>query len=114
MDAFFKDTQDLRKEMAMKQAEKQALMRSDNPDPAALSQITGELFDLRTTMRQKAEEADVSQFIGPMGGRGGGPGMRGPGRDGQPRGNMMGNPGFRNGKSRGYMMDNPGFRGASF
>jgi zinc resistance-associated protein len=114
MDTFFNDTQDLRKEMAMKQAEKQALMRGDNPDPAALSQITGELFDLRTTMRQKAEEAGVTQFIGPMGGRGGGPGMRGPGRDGQPRGNMMGKPGFRNGKSRGNMMGNPGFRGASF
>lgn len=67
---FFKDTLPLHKEMAMKQAEKQALMRSDSPDPQAVAKVTGELFDLRTTMQQKAELAGVSQYVGP-GHRGG-------------------------------------------
>ncbi len=69
---FYKDTLPLHKEMAMKRAEKQALMRSDNPDPQAVGKVTGELFDLRTTMQEKAELAGVSQYVGPghMGGKG--------------------------------------------
>lgn len=79
---FFKDTQPLHKEMAMKRAEKQALMQSENPDPQAVAKVTGELFDLRTTMQEKAEQAGVDQYVGPgrMGGMGGmghgcGPGL---------------------------------------
>ncbi len=76
---FFKDTQPLHKEMAMKRAEKQALMRSDNPDPQAVAKVTGELFDLRTAMHEKAEVAGVDQYVGPgsmgRGGRGHGYGM---------------------------------------
>lgn len=80
---FFKDTRPLRKEMAMKRAEKKALMRSDNPDAQAVARLTGELFDLRVSMQDKAEEAGVEQYVGPgrmgyMGhgrGRGQGPGM---------------------------------------
>lgn len=68
LDAFFADTQDIRKEMTMKRAEKQALIRNNNPDPEALGTVEGELFDLRTTMRLKAEEAGVSQYLGPMNG----------------------------------------------
>ena len=34
---FFKDTQSLHKEMAMKRAEKQALMKSETPDPQAVA-----------------------------------------------------------------------------
>ncbi|GAB6191022.1 periplasmic heavy metal sensor [Desulfocastanea catecholica] len=69
---FFKDTQPLHKEMAMKRAEKQALMRSEDPDPQAVAKVTGELFDLRTTMQEKAEQAGVDQYVGPgrMGGMG--------------------------------------------
>jgi len=83
LDKFFTDTQDLHKEIAVKQAERMALIRSENPDPAAVGQLTGELFDLRTTVRQKAEDAGVAEYIGPMGPRGGmnfgpgSPGMRG-------------------------------------
>ena len=69
---FFKDTRPLHKEMAMKLAEKRALMKSDTPDPQAAAKITGELFDLRTTMREKAELAGVDQYVGSgrMGGMG--------------------------------------------
>ena len=81
---FYKDTQPLHKEMAMKLAEKQALLRSDKPDPQAVAKVTGEMFDLRATIRQKAEQAGVDQYVGPghMGryfGRGRGPGMMGQG-----------------------------------
>lgn len=84
---FFKDTLPLHKEMAMKQAEKQALMQSDTPDPQAVAKVTGEMFDLRMTMQEKAELAGVDQYVGPgrmgmgmgmgmgCGGRGHGMGM---------------------------------------
>jgi Spy/CpxP family protein refolding chaperone len=62
---FFKDTLPLHKEMAMKRAEKQALMQSDKPDPQAVAKVTGELFDLRTAMQEKAEQAGVSKYVGP-------------------------------------------------
>lgn len=61
---FFKDTQPLHKEMAMKRAEKQALMQNDNPDPQAVAKVTGELFDLRITIHEKAEQAGVDQYVG--------------------------------------------------
>jgi Spy/CpxP family protein refolding chaperone len=89
---FFKDTLPLHKEMAMKHAEKQALMQSDKPDPQAVAKVTGEMFDLRMTMQEKAELAGVDQYVGPgrmgmgmgmgmgCGGRGHGKGMgQGPG-----------------------------------
>lgn len=60
------DNQAILKEMAMKHAEKRALMRSDNPDPKLAAQLTGELFDLRNTLSLKAEEAGVAQYIGQM------------------------------------------------
>ncbi len=71
LDKFFTDTQDIRKEIAVKQAERMALVRGENPDPAAAGKLAGELFDLRTTMHQKAEEAGVTAYLGPMNGRGG-------------------------------------------
>lgn len=82
LDAFYTDTQELRKKIVMKQAEGQALMQSDNPNSAALSKVSGELFDLRTTMQEKAKAAGLDNYIGGpgmgmgmMGGRGGGRGM---------------------------------------
>ena len=71
---FFKDNQALHKQMAMKRAEKQALMQSDKPDPQAVAKVTGELFDLRTSLQEKAEAAGVSQYVMQMG-RGMGRGM---------------------------------------
>ncbi len=99
-DKFFTDTQALRKEIAMKRAEKQALMRAATPDPTAVSKVTGELFDLRAAMRQKADEAGVSNFVGPMNGRGDGTGMwGGSGRGGRFMDNGMGSRGHMGGRS---------------
>jgi hypothetical protein len=110
-DKFLADSQEIRKQMAMKRAEKQALLRSDNPDPQAVSTISGELFDLRTTLRQKAEEAGIPAAFGPIAGRGGfAPGMKGrgngPGMDNQGYGPGMGRPG-KSGRM-GYM-GTPGY-----
>ena len=80
-EAFRADTVELRKQMAMKRAEKRALMNSQNPDPAAVAQVEGELFDLRTQMQAKAKEAGVVM----MGGQG-----RGWGGKGGHGGRMMG------------------------
>ncbi len=82
VDAFFKDTQDLRKQIMMKQSEKQALLQGANPDAAAASKLSGELFDLRATMQDKAKAAGVDSYLGGpgrggmMGGRGMGMGCR--------------------------------------
>jgi len=63
-DTFFNDTQALRKQMVVKQAEKRAYMLSDNPDPAAIGKLAGELFDLRASMRAKAKAAGLDDFVG--------------------------------------------------
>ena len=68
---FFKENNALRKEIVMKQAEKRALMQSEQPDPQAVATVTGELFDLRTTMHEKAEIAGVDEYLGPRMGPGG-------------------------------------------
>lgn len=84
LDAFYSDTQDLRKQIVTQQATRMALMQSTNPDPAAVSKNTGELFDLQTVMQEKAVAAGVDSYMGGagmgvgrgmMGGRGGGRGM---------------------------------------
>ncbi len=110
-DKFFSDTQEVRKQMIMKQAEKQAMLRGDNPDPQAVSKISGELFDLRTSLRQKAEEAGLPGAFRPMAGRGAfGQGMQGrgftQGMDDRGYGQGMGR--GRGGKNVGYM-GNPGY-----
>ncbi len=74
VDKFLKDNQALHKQIAMKHAEKRAIMSSDKPDPQAAAKVAGELFDLRTTMFDKAQAAGVSAYIGPMGGSMGGRG----------------------------------------
>jgi zinc resistance-associated protein len=84
---FRTDNQQLFKEMVMKRAEKKALMRSDNPDPKLAAQVAGELFDLRTTIRLKAVEAGVAQYMGPM--NGGCDRMGGHGGRGKFQGRMM-------------------------
>lgn len=78
---FFKDNQALRKEMVMKRAEKQALLQAETPDPQAVANVAGELFDLRTAMHEKAEVAGVDEYLGAgrrgCGGPGSGMGKRG-------------------------------------
>lgn len=63
-DNFFVETLDLRKQIAIKRAEKQALMRAEEPDSAAVGKITGELFDLRNIIRSKAKAAGLQGFGG--------------------------------------------------
>ena len=58
-DAFFAATTELRKEIAAKRAEKQAVMRSVNPDPEQAAQLTRELLELRSRMMTQAEEAGI-------------------------------------------------------
>lgn len=89
LDKFFADTQDLHKQIITKRAEERALMSGANPDPAAVSKLAGEIFDLRSTLRQKAEEAGVTAYLGPYGPRSamnfgpGGNGMRGANKGGR-------------------------------
>ena len=90
IEAFYRDTQDLRKQIVMKHAEMRALMQSETPNSAAVSKLSGELFDLQAAMQDKAKAAGVDEYIGgPGNGMGMGCGMKG-GRGGG-RGMMMGN-----------------------
>jgi len=58
-DAFFAATTELRKEIAIKRAEKQAIMHSVNPDSDQAALLTRELLELRAQMHAQAEEAGV-------------------------------------------------------
>jgi Spy/CpxP family protein refolding chaperone len=93
VDKFFDDTKDLRKAMIMKMAEQRALLRAEQPDPTKAAKVAGELFDLRTSIQDKAEAAGVDELIGPHGGMGYGMGA-GMGRHHGLGPRMMGGPGF--------------------
>jgi zinc resistance-associated protein len=72
-DAFMAATVELRKELAVKRAEKRAVMLSVNPDPDQAAQLTRDLLELRGQMMAQAEEAGVD-FVpgkGCANGRGG-------------------------------------------
>jgi len=71
-DTFLSETTELRKSMFVKQAEKRALMMSENPDPAQAAKLAGELFDIREQLRTKAMAAGlpprmIMQHMGMMG-----------------------------------------------
>lgn len=68
--AFFAETKEFRKEIVVKRSELDALMQQDNPDEKKVAKLTGELFDLQTTMAEKADKA----FEGRVAGNGNGPG----------------------------------------
>ena len=75
--AFFAETKDLRKEIVVKRSELDAMMQQDNPDEKKVAKLTGDLFDLRTQMQEKAEKT----FEGsPRYGYGPGPGFGNCGR----------------------------------
>ena len=77
--AFFEETKEARKEIVVKRSELDALMLQDNPDEKKVAKLTGELYDLQTTMQEKADKA----FEGRAGkGNGPGPGFRNCGRRG--------------------------------
>ena len=71
--AFLESTKEIRKQMAVKRSERRALMKQENPDAKRVAQLTGEIFDLRDTMAQKAKETfgDNPPPFGLMGPRGG-------------------------------------------
>jgi len=58
-DAFMAATIELRKELAVKRAEKRAVMQAASPDPEQAAQLTRELLELRALMMAQAEEAGV-------------------------------------------------------
>ena len=51
---FFEETKELRKQIVVKRSELDALMQQDNPDEKRVAGLTGELYDLRTQMQEKA------------------------------------------------------------
>ena len=74
--AFLSETAEQRKMIAVKKAEKRALMLNDNPDAKRVAELTGEIFDLREQLQSKAQEKGIEK-IGF--GRGPGRGCDGPG-----------------------------------
>ena len=54
-DKFLAETVDLRKQMAEKHAVMRAQMNAGTPDTAKVSQLAGELFELREKLRVKAQ-----------------------------------------------------------
>ena len=60
-DAFLSETVEVRKALAVKKAEKRALMLNDNPDPKKVADLTGEIFELREKLQAKAQEKGIEQ-----------------------------------------------------
>lgn len=58
-DKFLNETVETRKQLAEKNAVMQSLMHAGTPDTAKASQIAGELFELRETLRLKAQETGL-------------------------------------------------------
>jgi zinc resistance-associated protein len=64
LEKFREETTALRKELAVKRGEYRALMQQDNPDEKRAAALSGELFDLRNELRQKAAERGLSGSFG--------------------------------------------------
>jgi len=56
---FMDDTVAIRKQMVEKSAAMHALMKADTPDATKVSQLAGELFDLKEKIRAKAQESGL-------------------------------------------------------
>lgn len=67
-EAFRTETAEIRKEMTIKRAQMQALMQGDNPDADRAGELASTLFDLRTQIQAKADDAGLQGF-GPGYGR---------------------------------------------
>lgn len=87
LDKFYQDNTGLKRSMIVKNAELRALMRSENPDATMVANLTGEVFDLRVSLQEKAKAAGLDQYMtmGQRGGMGGKGGKRG-GQQGQMQG----------------------------
>jgi Spy/CpxP family protein refolding chaperone len=82
---FMAETTDIRKQLAVSKAELRALMAQQNPDEKRVAALTGETFDLRHQLRQKAAERGFPGQFGFQNCRqDGGPGKTG-GRGGRAR-----------------------------
>ncbi len=83
LESFREETTAVRRELAVKGAELNALLRQDNPDEKKVAALTGELFDLRNQLRAKAREKNLpfaGEGCGGAGGAGGCGSGCGPGR----------------------------------
>lgn len=67
IEAFQASSLQLRKQMAMKRAEKTALLEAQTPNPQAVSKVAGEIFDLRQAIKEKANEAGLTRVPRGMG-----------------------------------------------
>ena len=67
IEKFFADTRELRKQISVERAEKRALMHSQTPDPLAVAKVAGELFDLKSTLHEKAIAAGLPGHFHGMG-----------------------------------------------
>ncbi len=63
VEGFMAETKDLRKQVFVKRAEERALLHSSTPDAQAVAKISGELFDLRNTLREKAKAAGIERGL---------------------------------------------------
>ena len=72
---FFNETTDLRKKMFSKKTELDAVMSGEKPDEKKAARLSEELFDLRSQMHQKAQEAGLAKAGFGCGGPGMGMGM---------------------------------------
>ncbi len=88
---FYTDNQELKKSIVVKSSELRAMMKSENPDPEKVGALSGELFDLKIELQNKAKEAGVDQYIS-LGNK---DGKRGKGGKGGNRGGGQGQGGGR-------------------
>jgi len=54
--AFREETKEARKQIAVKRSERKALMKQDNPDEKKVAKLTGEIYDLKNLLDEKAQE----------------------------------------------------------
>jgi len=79
--AFLDDTKELRKQIVVKKSERRALMKQENPDEKRVAQLTGEIYDLKNIVADKAKETfgdnppplGLMRSMGGFGDRGRGP-----------------------------------------
>jgi zinc resistance-associated protein len=82
VNTFLTENAGLRKQLAMKTAEYQAMMMNASPNSSQAAALAGEIFDLRYTLQTKAQAAGLASCLGGMGmgmGRGMGGGYYGQG-----------------------------------
>ncbi|MBI9077841.1 MAG: hypothetical protein JEZ02_20750 [Desulfatibacillum sp.] len=76
---FLSETADLRKDLAAKRTQLDAVMSGSNPDAETAGKLSREIFEIKEQLRAKADKAGVA---GPLAGNGYGNGCQGQGRRG--------------------------------